>query len=254
LIFRSRTGTGDGGAAHLEEQLLALPGVTQASANPKTNLVRITYDSLQTVVEVIAGRIRAAGYTTGIATTQLAIEGMHCASCVVTIEKALKRTHGVLSATVNPATQQAHVVYLPGLVDRRGLTHAIEEAGYRVRGETSPTQTAIDRAEADRAREYRTLLHKFWFAAIISLPVIAFSYPQFFPGLSAWLAPGSLVLRVVWGMLALLTLPVMFWAGSHYYTGIEISPLRKCWWVIRWWCAQAKRSRWMASCWKAIPR
>jgi Cu+-exporting ATPase len=208
------------GAAYLEEQLLATPGVTQAAANPMTNLVRITYDSSQTDVEAIAGRIRAAGYTTGIATTQLAIEGMHCASCVVTIEKALKRTHGVLSATVNPATQQAHVVYLPGLVDPLGLTHAIEVAGYQVRGETSPTQTAIDRTEADRAREYRTLLHKFWFAAIISIPVIIFSYPQFFPGLRDWLTPGSLVLRVVWGMLALLTLPVMFWAGSHYFTGM----------------------------------
>jgi Cu+-exporting ATPase len=145
---------------------------------------------------------------------------MYCASCVVTIEEALKQTRGVLSATVNPATQQAHVVYLPGLVDRLGLTHAVEAAGYRVRDETSPTQTAIDRTEADRAREYRTLLRKFWFAAIISIPVIIFSYPQFFPGLSDWLAPGTLALRVVWGMLALLTLPVMFWAGSHYFTGM----------------------------------
>src|SRR5215472_6947269 len=36
------------GAAYLEEQLLTLPGVTQVSANPKTNLVRISYDSSQT--------------------------------------------------------------------------------------------------------------------------------------------------------------------------------------------------------------
>ncbi len=183
------------GAAYLEEHLLALPGVAQASANPKTNLVRITYDPLQTDVEAIAGRIRAAGYTTGTATTQFAIGGMHCASCVVTIEEALKQTRGVLSATVNPATQQAHVVYQPGMVDRAGVTKAIEAAGYRVRGESAPTETAMDRTEADRAREYATLLRKFWFAAIISLPVIVFSYPQFFPGLRILLAPGSLALR-----------------------------------------------------------
>ncbi len=110
---------------------------------------------------------------------------------MVTIEQALQQTRGVLSATVNPATQQAYVVYLPGLVDRGGLTRAIEGAGYNVRGEAAPAETAIDRAEQDRAREYATLLHKFWFAAIISVPVIVFSYPQFFPGLRDWLTPGK---------------------------------------------------------------
>ena len=208
------------GAAHLEEHLLGLPGVTHASANPKTNLVRITYDPSHTDVEAIAGRIRAAGYTRGTATTQFAIGGMHCASCVVTIEEALKKTRGVLSATVNPATQQAHVVYLPGLVDRAGITRAIEAAGYRVRGESAPAETAIDRTEAERAREYGTLLRKFWFAAIISIPVLVFSYPQFFPALGDWLAPESLALRLAWAALGVLTLPIIFWAGNHFYTGM----------------------------------
>ncbi len=208
------------GATHLEEQLVTLPGIAQATANPKTNLLRVTFDPSQTDVEAITARIRAAGYTIGIATTQLAIQGMHCASCVVTIEEALQRTRGVVAASVNPATQQAHVVYLPGLVDRGGLTRAIEGAGYNVRGEAAPAETSIDRAEQDRACEYRMLLRKFWFAAAISVPVIVFSYPQFFPGLRDWLAPGSLALRLVWGGLALLTLPVMFWAGSHYFTGM----------------------------------
>jgi len=208
------------GATHLEEQLVTLPGIAQATANPKTNLLRVTFDPSQTDVEAITARIRAAGYTIGIATTQLAIQGMHCASCVVTIEEALQRTRGVVAASVNPATQQAHVVYLPGLVDRGGLTRAIEGAGYNVRGEAAPAETSIDRAEQDRACEYRMLLRKFWFAAAISVPVIIFSYPQFFPGLRDWLLPGSLALRLVWGGLALLTLPVMFWAGSHYFTGM----------------------------------
>ncbi len=83
------------GATHLEEQLVTLPGIAQATANPKTNLLRVTFDPSQTDVEAITARIRAAGYTIGIATTQLAIQGMHCASCVVTIEEALQRTRGV---------------------------------------------------------------------------------------------------------------------------------------------------------------
>jgi P-type Cu+ transporter len=208
------------GAAHLEEQLLALPGVQQARANPKTNRVHVVYAPSQVQIDTIVGRIRAAGYTVGAATMQLDIQGMHCASCVVTIEEALRQTRGVLEATVNPATQQAYVEYLPGLIDRSGLAKAIEEAGYRVRTPEAPAGAAIDRAEQDRTHEYKTLLRKFWFAVIISVPVIVFSYPEFFPGLRDWLVPGSDVRRIVWGVLGVLTLPVMFWSGSHFFTGM----------------------------------
>ena len=208
------------GARRLEEQLTALPGVRQATANPKIRLIRIAYDPSQTQVETIVDRAREAGYTLGTSTTQFDIQGMHCASCVVTIEHALQQTPGVLKATVNPATQQAHIEYLEGQVDRGRLVRAIEQAGYQVRAESAPTETAIDRAERDRAREYRTLLRKFWFAASISLPVIVFSYPQFFPGLRDWLTPGSDARRIVWALLGVLTLPVLFWAGSHFFTGM----------------------------------
>ncbi len=208
------------GAKRLEEQLEAVPGVRRATANSHTKLVRITFDPSQTQVETMVDRARAAGYTVGTATTQLALQGMHCASCVVTIEHALKKTPGVFDATVNLATQQAHVEYLPGLIDRQGLAHAVVEAGYQVREASAPTETALDRAEQDQTREYRTLLHKFWFAALVSLPVIVFSYPQFFPGLRDWLTAGSDAQRLVWAFLGVLTLPVMFWAGSHYFSGM----------------------------------
>ncbi len=66
----------------------------------------------------------------GKASSVVALQGMHCASWVVSIERALKKTPGVYDATVNLATQQAHVEYLPGLIDRKGLAHTVLEAGY----------------------------------------------------------------------------------------------------------------------------
>jgi P-type Cu+ transporter len=102
-------------------------------------------------------------------------------------------------------------------------TTGVAETGKvrRVDGrQAAPAETALDRTEQDQAREYRTLLHKFWFAALVSLPVILFSYPQFFPALGDWLADGSAALRFVWACLGVLTLPVMSWAGSHYFSGM----------------------------------
>ena len=224
---------GSHGAQRLEEQLGTLSGVRQVTANPNTNLLRVMYDPSSLQVRALVERISAIGYTVSTATMQFDVQGMHCGSCVVILEQALQQTPGVLSATVNLATQQASVTYVPGLIDVEGLEHAVEEAGYKVRQQLSQAvqplsrpetktmaETTIDRAEQGRAQEYQTLIRKFWFAALISLPVIVFSYPEFFPGLRNWLTPGSDVRRVVWGLLGLLTIPVLVWAGSHFFTGM----------------------------------
>src|SRR5512135_1555357 len=126
---------GQQGARRLEEQLKTLPGVRQATTNSRAKLLRVEYDPSQTRVQNIIAQARAAGYTLGTSSIQLDIQGMYCASCVLTIEEALKQTPSVLTATVNLATQQAHIEYVPGLIDRKGLARAIEQAGYRVRAE-----------------------------------------------------------------------------------------------------------------------
>jgi Cu+-exporting ATPase len=209
------------GSAGLADQLMRVPGVHEVSANPTARLLHVVYDPSVNTVEALIADARAAGYATGTATTQLGIQGMHCASCVSAIERALQQTAGVLSASVNPVTEQAQVQYVPGLVDVPGLTLAVEEAGYTVRPSPPATApTALDREERDRAHEYATLRRKFWFAVVVSVPVLLFSYPQFVPGLRDWLITGSTQLRVIWGLLGLLTIPVLAWSGSQFYTGM----------------------------------
>ncbi len=81
---------------------------------------------------------------------------------------------------------------------------------------------SVDLDESARLSEYRTLMRKFWVSAAISVPVILFSYPWLFPGLrdASWLARGSDGLLWVWRALGLLTLPVLIWGGSQFYTGL----------------------------------
>ncbi|HEX5467175.1 MAG TPA: heavy metal translocating P-type ATPase [Candidatus Limnocylindrales bacterium] len=63
----------------------------------------------------------------------LPIEGMTCASCVNRIERFLGRTDGVLSASVNLATERATVRFDPAVAGRSELVKAVESAGYEVR-------------------------------------------------------------------------------------------------------------------------
>jgi Cu+-exporting ATPase len=75
------------------------------------------------------------------------VAGMTCASCSNRIERFLRKTDGVVEASVNLATEVATIRYLPQQVGRSELVGAIEKAGYEVR------PGALQAAEARAARD-----------------------------------------------------------------------------------------------------
>ncbi len=62
----------------------------------------------------------------------LPISGMTCASCAMTIENALKKVDGVISANVNIATEKATVEYDSEKVGVDRIKEAINSTGYTV--------------------------------------------------------------------------------------------------------------------------
>ncbi len=67
----------------------------------------------------------------------LKIEGMHCASCVATVEKSLLKQQGVVSATVSLLDEKAVIEYELGKVNRSVLEQAVNSTGYRARRPTA---------------------------------------------------------------------------------------------------------------------
>jgi len=63
---------------------------------------------------------------------KLPIIGMHCASCVATIEKAIKRMEGVENAQVNLSAEAAYVEYDEEKVPLKDIIEKIREVGYNV--------------------------------------------------------------------------------------------------------------------------
>jgi len=61
----------------------------------------------------------------------IGITGMHCSSCVLTIENSLKKVEGVYDAKVNFASEKAHIEYNPNKVTRDELEKAIFRTGYK---------------------------------------------------------------------------------------------------------------------------
>jgi Cu+-exporting ATPase len=205
----------------IEKTLAEIPGVKSAHVNPATKVASVDYEPSRTKTADLLSAIRSRGYTPGAATMRIPIKNMHCSSCAIRIELAVQTTPGVISAWVSLALNAIDVEYQPEQVDFDGIRRAIESAGYRVAEPKIETVSEeLDPAEAANAEEYRTLMRKFWFAAAISVPVMALSYPDLIPGLRDWMPMGSDTRRIVWALLGALSLPVLVWAGSQFFTGM----------------------------------
>jgi Cu+-exporting ATPase len=218
----------------IEKEIKKLPGIKLAHVNYATETAHVEFKSGETTTEEIIRAIKNAGYQTGHSTLKIGIRGMHCGSCVTKIEKELKQKSGVISASVDLGTESAIIKYIPGLIDTKAIKNVIEKLDYQV-FETSGVKTEekpispsgkeekvkeepVDENQLAREKEYKTLMRKFIFAAILSLPVILFSYPDLL-GLPAQFQKGTELLTYIWLGMALLSLPVMFWSGSQFYTG-----------------------------------
>ena len=99
-----------------------------------------------------------------IAAVELSIDGMTCASCAHRIEKKLNKLDGV-TATVNFATEKAHVEYGDGVKPEQ-LVATVEEAGYQVHLPETPVEAAADDPTA-------SLRQRLLISAVLTVPVVA---------------------------------------------------------------------------------
>ncbi len=201
-------------STRLESALRALEGVSEVKVNLTAGRLEAQYDAGKVNVSRLVGVVKSIGFQVGGTKVKIGIENLRCASCVKSIEDELKATQGVLNATVNIATQEATVDYLPQSTTLSQLNAAIETWGYKPRPATS--DAPVDKQEEAHEREYRRLMNKFWFAAAVALPVMTTAYYQVVPFLRDL---NMDTLRLLWGVAALLTLPVMLWSGSDFFTG-----------------------------------
>ncbi len=142
--------------------------------------------------------------------TIIPIEGMHCASCVIRVENALKKVPGVAAASVNLATEEANVAFDPQACSLDSLYAAVEDAGYHARPEALAAPDALQEA---RDREEQTLWRKFLFAGGIGVFLMVAAQYMHLP-----LVSGLPMAAMTVTSFALAT-PVQLWAGAQFYAG-----------------------------------
>lgn len=209
----------------IEKALKEIQGVLSARVNLANQIAAIDYDADRVNIADLARAIRVAGYVAGAAKIRVSVAQMHCSSCVTSVESALKGTPGVIAATANLGTSAVGIEYDPQKTDFSAIRAAIEASGHRVVEQRSQdikaaVETGADPEQIAREQEYVTLMHKFWFAAIVSAPVMALSYPELIPGLREWMPAGSDTRRIVWALLGVASVPVLVWSGSQFFVGM----------------------------------
>ena len=147
---------------------------------------------------------------------ELPIKGMHCASCARIIERGLLKTPGVLSASVNFASEKAHVEIDPAVATHENLVTAVKNSGYDVysnEGSFEKAENEVDIERERRARELSELKTKLVFGTILSLVILIGTYPSILPFLK------EIPTQIRFVTLLILTVPVQFWVGSQFIIG-----------------------------------
>ncbi|MEE4024956.1 heavy metal translocating P-type ATPase [Gordonia sp. PKS22-38] len=148
--------------------------------------------------------------TVGIEHAAFDIDGMTCASCASRIERNLNKLDGV-RATVNYATEQAHVEY-PSTIDRAALIAVVRDAGYDVAPDRpNPEPDDLDGSDAGGDPEHDGLRQRLVISAVLSAPVIALAM------IPAWQF-------TYWQWLSLtLAAPVVVWGGYPFHRAAWIN-------------------------------
>ncbi|MBE2184861.1 MAG: copper-translocating P-type ATPase [Anaerolineae bacterium] len=173
----------------------------------------------------------------------LPITGMTCASCVRSVERALSKTPGVVEVNVNLATEKASVSYLPDIVQRGDLVHAVENAGYGIL-EIAEAAVPEDAERAARQAEIERQKRLVLIGAAFTIPLFLLSmardlYMASFAGsdMSAHILAGTMVGPnaalnwLLWSgwpfIFGLLATPVQILLGRQYIVGAYKAALNR---------------------------
>ena len=155
-------------------------------------------------------------------TQTFAIEGMTCASCAQTIEKAVGKLSGVDKASVNLATEKMQVSYNPSAISVSDVTGAVSNSGYAAVLETTDTQDN-SRAEKREKKEKRMkqLSNRFGISIIFTIPVLIISMGPMV-GMPLPNIVDPMINAFNFSLLQLiLTLPIMVVSWEYFQKGFK---------------------------------
>ena len=205
---------------NIERSLKRADGVADVSVNLATEKANVHYDGDKLAASDLVAQVERAGYGVAAAAIDLPITGMTCAMCQKNVERALNRSDGVISASVNLASEKASVSYLPGLTRRHDLVAAVERAGYGVI-DASGHDAHEDHEAAFRQAEIDRQARLVKIGALFTIPLAILSMTRHFLHQLPFLMDNFAFLADdIWLFIfGALATPVMLLLGRQFISG-----------------------------------
>lgn len=164
----------------VEKSLKNTGGVEEANVNLATETASVTFGNTITNDD-LKKAVENAGYAVADdepQTRTLKIEGMHCASCVNTVEDWLLRLDGVQEANVNLATETAKVVY-NGDLTLDDFGGAVKKAGYTLlKEETGAEKTEAETQQQRSQKKLDKAKSQMRWAWALTIPIMLWMIPH----------------------------------------------------------------------------
>ncbi|TXH22445.1 MAG: copper-translocating P-type ATPase [Chitinophagaceae bacterium] len=185
----------------VEKGLEQVKGVLSHKVELNNKRAILTVADEDVIPEAIQA-IRSLGYGVSTIKKTFPVIGMTCASCAGSTESTARYSEGVVNASVNFATAQLTVEYLPNMTNPLKIQKAIQEIGFDllISDEKEQQQTL----EAIHEKKYQKLKFKTTWSVILSLPV--FIIGMFFMDM-------PYANFIMW----LFATPVVFWLGRDFF-------------------------------------
>ncbi|MFA5268660.1 MAG: heavy metal translocating P-type ATPase [Methanoregula sp.] len=161
-------------AVSIEESLSKIKDVESAQVNFGTDSAHVEFDPKKVSIGEIEKAVKEAGYDVVNQEVTIKVGGMMCATCVETIEAALKELPGIVTATVNLGTEKAYVTYNPSLSTAADMKKAIEDAGYQYLGISGEVSEEAEKKARDADLHDKFIRFVVGFA--VSIPLMLAMY------------------------------------------------------------------------------
>ncbi|HZH67728.1 MAG TPA: cation transporter [Chitinophagales bacterium] len=122
-----------------------------------------------TVIKEAIKAINDLGFNVVTIKKKIPVLEMFCASCAISAESMAQSVDGVIGASVNYATKELSVEYLPNMTDTSKLQKAIQSIGYDLLLEEDTEENTL---EIIQERHYQKLKRNTIWAILLSLPVM----------------------------------------------------------------------------------
>ena len=136
------------------------------------------------------------------------IRGMHCASCALSIEKALSNIEGVNKVVVNYATEKASIDFNENISEDK-INEVVKSLGYEVVKEEEIEQT--------KNKEVNELRKKLIISLILTVLIFIGTFN------TSFILINQIPQQIMFIILFLLTTPVQFYVGWQFYKGFWIA-------------------------------